>query len=155
MVSTYADPRMWLPVAHDRRSGYLAGLAAAGLPADPALVVSVPFGMAGGAWAMDRLLALPDRPTAIVAESDELAFGALAALRRGGLTAPDHMSIIGFDDHEISSLLDLTTVRQLVFEQGALGAQLLARALAHPDSERPDIVLPTQLVVRASTAARR
>jgi DNA-binding LacI/PurR family transcriptional regulator len=155
MVSTYADQEMWLPVAHDRRAGYLTALAAAGLPADPALVVSVPFGLAGGAWAMDRLLALPDPPTAIFAESDELAFGALAALRRAGLTAPEHMSIIGFDDHEISPLLDLTTVRQLVFEQGAIGAGLLTRALADPDCDRPDMLLPTQLIVRTSTARRR
>jgi DNA-binding LacI/PurR family transcriptional regulator len=153
MISTYADQNMWLPVAHERRQGYLEGLAEAGLPADPDLVVSVPFGLPGGESAMRRLLALRPRPTAVFAESDELAFGALAALRRAGVAVPAEVSIVGFDDHELAALLDLTTVRQRVPDQGALAARVLLRALSRPEVASEELVLPTELVVRATTAA--
>jgi len=131
----------------------LEGLAEAGLPADPDLVVSVPFGLPGGESAMRRLLALRPRPTAVFAESDELAFGALAALRRAGVAVPAEVSIVGFDDHELAALLDLTTVRQRVPDQGALAARVLLRALSRPEVASEELVLPTELVVRATTAA--
>jgi len=152
MISTYADQSMWLPVAHERRAAYLAALQRAGLPPDEELVVSVPFGLPGGEAGITRLLELPGPPTAVLAESDELAFGALAALRRAGIAVPRQMSVVGVDDHELSELLDLTTVRQSVFEQGALAARLLVRAIDEPTEQAQELVMPTTLVVRGSTA---
>lgn len=151
MISTYADQTMWLPVADRRRRGYLEALRGAGLAVDDQLAISVPFGLAGGEQAMHRLLALPEPPTAVIAESDELAFGALAALRRAGIPVPGRMSLIGFDDHELSELLDLTTVRQGAFEQGLLAARMLTRALSGPLGEPQEVILPTDLVHRSST----
>ncbi|MGI5181207.1 LacI family DNA-binding transcriptional regulator [Dactylosporangium sp. CA-152071] len=147
MISTYADQAMFLPVAHERRRAYLDTLTAAGLPFCEELVMSVPHGLDGGEQAMRRLLALPDPPTAVFAESDELAFGALSALRRTGR----HVSVIGFDDHELSALLDLTTVRQRVFEQGVLAAGMLRRAMTVSDWTPEELLMPTTLVLRAST----
>jgi LacI family transcriptional regulator, repressor for deo operon, udp, cdd, tsx, nupC, and nupG len=151
MISTYADQSMWLPVAHERRAGYLAGLAAAGLADEPGLVVSVPFGVSDGERAMRRLMARPDRPTAVVAESDELAFGAVAAARRAGLAVPGDVSVIGIDDHDLSDVMDLTTVRQEVMEVGVQAGHMIVRAVAHPGEEPRELVLPTTLVVRGST----
>lgn len=147
MISTYADQAMFLPVAHARRRAYIDTLTAAGLPVCDELVMSVPHGLDGGEQAMRRLLALPDPPTAVFAESDELAFGALSALRRTGR----HVSVIGFDDHELSALLDLTTVRQRVFEQGVLAAGMLRRAMTVSDWTPEELLMPTTLVTRAST----
>ncbi|GIG51686.1 LacI family DNA-binding transcriptional regulator [Dactylosporangium siamense] len=147
MISTYADQAMFLPVAHERRRAYLDTLTAAGLPVCDELVMSVPHGLDGGEQAMRRLLTLPDPPTAVFAESDELAFGALSALRRTGR----HVSVIGFDDHELSALLDLTTVRQRVFEQGVLAAGMLRRAMTVSDWTPEELLMPTTLVLRAST----
>jgi LacI family repressor for deo operon, udp, cdd, tsx, nupC, and nupG len=147
MISTYADQAMFLPVAHERRRAYLDTLTAAGLPICDELVMSVPHGLDGGEQAMRRLLTLPDPPTAVFAESDELAFGALSALRRTGR----HVSVIGFDDHELSALLDLTTVRQRVFEQGVLAAGMLRRAMTVSDWTPEELLMPTTLVLRAST----
>lgn len=156
MISTYADQNMWLPVAHERRAAYLAALVDAGLPVTSDMVVSVPFGIPGGERAMNQLLALENPPTAVIAEADELAFGALAALRRAGIPVPDGMSVIGIDDHELSQLLDLTTVRQCVFEQGGLAARLLVRAIARPgEGPTDELVVPTTLVVRGSTGPPR
>ncbi|GAB3861533.1 substrate-binding domain-containing protein [Dactylosporangium cerinum] len=147
MISTYADQAMFLPVAHERRRAYLDTLTSAGLPVCDELVMSVPHGLDGGEQAMRRLLTLPDPPTAVFAESDELAFGALSALRRTGR----HVSVIGFDDHELSALLDLTTVRQRVFEQGVLAAGMLRRAMTVSDWTPEELLMPTTLVLRAST----
>ncbi|WP_238010330.1 LacI family DNA-binding transcriptional regulator [Dactylosporangium sp. AC04546] len=147
MISTYNDQSMFLPVAHARRRAYVETLAAAGVPFHSELVMSVPHGMDGGEQAMRRLLTLADPPTAVFAESDELAFGALSALRRTGR----HVSVIGFDDHELSALLDLTTVRQRVFEQGVLAAGMLRRAMTTSDWTPEELLMPTTLVLRAST----
>ncbi|MFI5911142.1 LacI family DNA-binding transcriptional regulator [Dactylosporangium sp. NPDC051541] len=147
MISTYNDQSMFLPVAHARRHAYVSVLSSAGIPVDEELVMSVPHGLDGGEQAMRRLLTLPDPPTAVFAESDELAFGALSALRRTGR----HVSVIGFDDHELSALLDLTTVRQRVFEQGVLAAGMLQRAMNAGSWTPEELLMPTTLVLRAST----
>jgi LacI family transcriptional regulator, repressor for deo operon, udp, cdd, tsx, nupC, and nupG len=151
MISTYADQYLRLPVAQERRASYLRSLAAAGLPADDSLVVSEPFGLTGGERAMNRLLRLPDLPTAVFAECDEMAFGALLALRKAGVPVPGGMSVVGVDDHELSAVLELTTVHQPVLEQGELAARMLVRAMREPVAGPHETVLPTHLVVRAST----
>ena len=147
MISTYDDQTMFLPVAHARRRAYLETLVTAGIRPDDELIRSVPHGLHGGEQAMRRLLALPEPPTAVFCESDELAFGALSALRRTGR----HVSVIGFDDHELSALLDLTTIRQRVFEQGVLAAGMLRRAMTTPNWLPEELLMPTTLVLRAST----
>ena len=67
------------------------------------------------------------------------------------------MSVVGIDDHEMAQVLDLTTVAQDAHEQGAVAAQLLLQALETPSDHEPDtdIVLPTHLVLRASSAPPR
>ena len=147
MISTYNDQSMFLPVAHARRRAYAETLHGAGIPVEDELIMSVPHGMDGGEQAMRRLLTLPDPPTAVFAESDELAFGALSALRRTGR----HVSVIGFDDHELSALLDLTTVRQRVFDQGVLAAGMLRRAMTAGEWTPEELLMPTTLVLRGST----
>jgi DNA-binding LacI/PurR family transcriptional regulator len=71
-----------------------------------------------------------------------------------GLRVPHDMSIVGFDDHELAALVDLTTVSQGVHAQGATAARQVLAALAGEEAPRASI-LPTQLVVRGSTAALR
>ena len=137
-----------------RRRGYEQALGAAGLTVDERLVATGPHGIDGGAAAMAQLLARPVLPTAVFAEYDELAIGALWALRRAGLTVPGDISIMGVDDHEMAAMLDLTTVAQGVLEQGQVAARLLVDVLRGQtgDSTREPVVLPTRLVLRGSTA---
>ena len=104
---------------------------------------------------MDELLAGPRLPTAIVAEYDELAIGALRSLRRAGIPVPGRISVVGIDDHEMSSVVELTTVRQPVQEEGATAAQLLLDTLGERLPGPTDVVLPTRLVVRGSTGSPR
>ncbi len=105
---------------------------------------------------MAQLLVRPALPTAIFAEYDELAIGALWALRRSGLSVPADMSIIGIDDHEMAAMVDLTTVAQDVPAQGATAAQLLLRLIEGEEVPRyAPVTIPTKLILRASTAPPR
>lgn len=138
----------------ERRRGWTEALTAAGLPADDDLVVRGPHGIEGGAAATAELLTRPVLPSAVFAEYDELAIGALWTLRRAGLDVPRDMSVIGIDDHEMAAVLDLTTVAQDPVTQGMTAAQRLIQIL-DPDGGSPDlepVVLPTQLILRGSTA---
>jgi DNA-binding LacI/PurR family transcriptional regulator len=137
-----------------RQLGYEQALGAAGIEFDPRLVVSGPHGIKGGAAAMAELLSGPVMPTAVFAEYDELALGALWALRRAGLRVPQDMSVVSIDDHEMAPILDLTTVAQNVERQGQAAAQMLLQLLGAevgtPPQER--MVLPTNLILRGTTA---
>jgi LacI family transcriptional regulator, repressor for deo operon, udp, cdd, tsx, nupC, and nupG len=146
-VSMFTVPR-------DRRAGYRAALKAAGLPLDPSLEVQGDFTAIGGARAAGELFGRPNPPTAIFAESDEMAVGALSTLSRLGLRVPEDVSVVGFDDHPLADIFDLTTVSQAVADQGRAVAGHLVGALggsiAHPGPGQ--LRVPTRLVVRGSAA---
>jgi DNA-binding LacI/PurR family transcriptional regulator len=148
------DPMRFTP-PHHRRVGYLDALRAAGIEYDADLEILGYFTVDGGEAATRSLLELPDRPTALFAESDEMAYGAIRAIRRSGLRVPQDVAVIGFDDHASAELLDLSTIRQPVIEQAEdLTARLLA-AISEPDSLPFVNVLPIELVVRGSTDPAR
>ena len=139
----------------DRLTGYHDAMAAAGLPLDPAWEVVGDFTVRGGLAATRLLLAADPRPTAVFAASDEMAVGAVHAIREAGLRVPEDVSVIGIDDHEMAEFFDLTTVAQPVHEQGQLAATLLLEALDEDVGQRtrpPAIIVPTRLVVRRTTA---
>ena len=118
------------------------------------MVATGPHGPEGGAEAMTELLSRPVLPTAVFAEYDELAIGALWALRRAGLRVPDDVSVIGIDDHEMASMFDLTTVAQDVRAQGSTAAGLLLQLVGADeiDPTGRQLLLPTRLVLRGTTA---
>jgi len=140
-----------------RREGFRSALREAGIEPDPQLEQLGYFTLAGGLEACDRLLALPERPTAIFAESDEMAFGAIRSLRLHGLRVPEDVALIGFDDHVTAEVLDLSTIRQPVPAQAHDITTRLLAAVEAGDDEPPtvDVVLPTELVVRGSTDPSR
>jgi DNA-binding LacI/PurR family transcriptional regulator len=139
----------------DRRAGWSSALRATGIEPDATFDVPGYFTVEGGQAAMRQLLALEDPPTAVFAGSDEMAFGALAALREASRSAPRDVSVIGVDDHELAAAVGLTTVRQPVVEQGRTAARLLLEALS-PGSGASHVsehvLLPVELVERCSTA---
>ena len=154
LISGGDDVPMHFTTPVDRRRGYLNALDTAGIGYDPELEAAGDFTVAGGQRAMSDLLSRSRRPTAVFALSDEMAFGAMRTLRMSGLRVPEDISVIGFDDHDMSDLLDLTTVAQPVVEQGTAVARLLLDQLSAgvPSSPRHPFSLPTRLVVRRSTA---
>ncbi|WP_371664555.1 LacI family DNA-binding transcriptional regulator [Streptomyces sp. NBC_00280] len=154
MISGESEPLHWTtPIA--RRQGYLDVLAEAGIAHDPALEADGGYTVEGGERAMTDLLAVSRPPTAVFAQSDEMAMGALRALRRHRLRAPDDVSVIGFDDHELAEVIGLTTIAQPVPAQGAEAARLLLRRLDEPDAEPAPtghVHMPIRLVLRETTA---
>lgn len=136
-----------------RLIGYRDALAEAALPADSALELAVGNTVDDGVAAMAALLASAEPPTALVAASDELAFGALATLRRAGLLVPRDFSVVGYDNHELAAAVDLTTMDHRVADQGRLAAEALVAVLAGA----PVAVgrIEPRLVVRGSAAPPR
>ena len=133
-----------------RRNAYHQTLERAGLDHGPELEGTGNFTVDGGREAMAGLLSGRDRPTAVFAMSDEMAYGAMGAIRDVGLGVPDDISVVGFDDHELAEVFELTTVRQHAEQHGAIAARLL---LDHLDRGAVDHVkVPTELVVRSSTS---
>ncbi len=151
MICGASGPLHWTtPI--DRRQAYLNVLTDAGIEHDPALEADGDYTVKGGERAMTRLLAASRPPTAVFAQSDEMAMGALRALRRHRLQVPDDVSVIGFDDHELADVIGLTTIAQPVAGQGAEAARLLLRQLDEPDSEPSGHVqMPIRLVLRETT----
>ncbi len=145
------DDPFGFSVPQDRRRGFMQVLAESGLEWVPSREVYGDFTMHGASRAMDDLLARPNRPTAIFALSDEMALGALQAIKRNGLKVPDDISIIGFDGHEMAEFSDLTTIEQPVPLMGEMAAWSIMERLKSPRSEPHSLTMPTTLVVRNST----
>ena len=146
-----------LPVAAragERLTGYSQALAAAGIEHDPGLVVVSDVTQSAGYEAMQQLLALPEPPTAVFCHNDVLAVGAMHALRAAGLSIPDDISIVGYDDTASSAYLapPLTTIGFSRKEMGRQAATMLFRAIEQGEDHRPYIVeIPVELVIREST----
>jgi LacI family transcriptional regulator len=140
----------------DRREGYEAGVRAHGLAHEPALVVEADaFSEDAGNRALGIMLAGPARPTAVFAANDLIAVGMLQRLRRIGVRVPDDLSIVGFNDIPLAGLLEpaLTTVRVPQLAMGVAGAHLLIDRLEGRPIGEIRLTLPTELVIRASSAA--
>ncbi|MCY7373747.1 MAG: LacI family transcriptional regulator [Spirochaetaceae bacterium] len=138
----------------DRLLGYRRSMSHAGLSVLPQWEAVGNFTVRGGLAAMRLLLESEPRPTAVFAASDEMAIGAVHAVREAGLRVPQDLSVIGIDGHEMAEYFDLTTVAQPVHEQGRLAAQLLLDVLAtdREHAKQPSAVtVPTRLVVRHTT----
>jgi LacI family transcriptional regulator, repressor for deo operon, udp, cdd, tsx, nupC, and nupG len=169
-----AGPRQAGP-ARRRTAGYREALTEAGLHERPGWIRDGAFTPEGAYRATTELLGgdAQERPTAVFCQSDEMAFGALGALRDLGLRCPRDVSVVGLDGHELAATFDLTTVAQPVHDLGAHAARwLVARLAADADDEAEEDeedeedaelegvaaaddelphIHPVQLVVRGST----
>lgn len=139
-----------------RYQGYVDALNAAGLAIDPMLAVEAGRAQQDGVAAMQELLDLPEPPTAVLACSDELAFGAMHALRAAGLEVGRTVSLIGFDDVPMAAHTHptLTTLRYPRHAMGVHLAQLLIGVVeGRPRPAQSGLTLPMRLIIRKSTAA--
>jgi len=142
--------RLDMPPGVDRLSGWLAVVRGAGLGDD--LIEQGDFTIAGATEAMRRILDRDPSVDGVFAASDQMAAGALAALRERGLRVPEDVSIVGFDGDYFSetSSPPLTTVAQPASALGAKMAEVLVDLMAGRDVERVTI-MPTELIIRGST----
>ncbi|NLW09724.1 MAG: LacI family transcriptional regulator [Firmicutes bacterium] len=137
-------------VALDRLEGYKKALREAGLPFEKKLVIPGNFVWQDGYAAMKKLLRLRPRCTAVFTANDTMAFGALQAITESGLSVPEDIAVMGFDDLEFSSLTNppLTTVSQPRYEMGKEAVRIVTSLIEHGASEegvkmcyRPEIVI--------------
>lgn len=141
-----------------RVDGYRAALTKKGVRFDERLVVASEFEYAAGERAARQLLALPKRPTAVVAHNDIMAIGAMKAFDEAGLRVPEDISLVGFDDIALAKYVrpPLTTVANPKDQMGRAAAELLLRLLFHQETGwGVPSPLPMHLVVRGSTASPR
>lgn len=140
--------------ARHRLAGYRAALADHDISVDESLIFEGDFLRSSGFHGTNHLLDLPQPPTAIFASNDSTAMGVMDAVRSRNLKIPGDLSVIGFDDVPMAatSVPKLTTVRQPLAEMGYKAAQMLLGMIQKPEETQSSIVLPTELVVRESTA---
>ncbi len=151
-IATVTGP-LAMMAGRDRLEGYRQALEARGVPVDDALIAEGDFTEEGGRMAMQRLL--PHRPTAVFVASDTMAVGAMKAIKEAGLRIPEDVAVVGFDDLPVASIVEpaLTTVRQPIERLGATAVEVLI-GLIEQQAEAPQhVILPTQLVIRASCGA--
>jgi LacI family transcriptional regulator len=144
-------------VSVHRLSGYLEGLKQADINYNEQYVAEGDFTRETGYSAMKRLLSLPVPPTSVICCSDMSAIGAMEAVRDAGLSVPEDISVIGFDDIEIASNVRpaLTTIRQDMFTIGKKAIELLDDLINDEKLPPPEVIIPTELIIRESCAPAR
>jgi DNA-binding LacI/PurR family transcriptional regulator len=141
----------WTTATAARRQGFREALAEVPDRDFECCVVESEPGYDGGVRAVTELMARSSRWSAIFAEYDELAIGAIRALRLLGVDVPGQVSVIGLDDHTMAAAVDLTTIARPVLEEGALAGRLVLDLLADGSRDPVDVVVPTRLIIRGST----
>jgi LacI family transcriptional regulator len=137
----------------ERLRGYQDALATAGIAFDAALVRYGEYFADSGFTAAMSLLEAPVVPTAVFVTSDVLAFGALAAIHARGLTVPDDIAVVGFDDNPLAqfSIPSLTTVRISFEEMGRQAGKMLLDRILYNHEPGREMLLDAELIVRASS----
>jgi DNA-binding LacI/PurR family transcriptional regulator len=141
--------------AQDRFAGYRQALTEHDLPLDPDLVGTAAFLPEAGCAAMEQLLALQERPTAVFGASDVVALGAMNAIHSAGLCIPNDIAVVGFDDIFLAAHAHppLTTIRVPAYGLGWTAAEVLIRRIE--GDVVSSVTLETELVIRESCGAKR
>jgi LacI family transcriptional regulator len=144
-----------LESARQREDGYRSALAEAGIEADPRLMRVGGYRRASSVEPARELLTLDERPTAVFAANDLSALGVMDAAAELGLTVPDDVSLVGFDNVPESALTTppLTTINQPIQQMGSAAVDLLIHLMDGSGDRDTHVRLPTALVERGSTRA--
>jgi DNA-binding LacI/PurR family transcriptional regulator len=142
-----------LSISDHRIQAFVKALERVGLKVDPRFLVTGNYRISGGEAAMAELLARKDRPTAIIAANDLTAIGALHALHKQRLSAPQDLSVIGFDDIELCDIFDppLTTIRLPRHEMAEKFADALESSAKDPHAPGKIYTVKTSLIIRGTT----
>ena len=142
--------------AQERLHGYQDALQEAGIALEANLIQEGFFYQDGGRQAMNKLLDLSAPPTAVFSANNMMTLGALQAIHERCMTIPDEIAVVGFDDMPWAASLQppLTVVAQPAYDMGRMAASLLLERLNNPELPIRNIVLDTELIVRASSGVR-
>ena len=141
-----------IPTTLERVAGYESAMKKHNIAIDRKFIKSSNSDYQSGAQLMTELLELSDPPTAVFTANNLLTLGALKSIHEAGLSIPNDISIIGFDDMYWSMSLNppLTAVRQSGYDIGKKAAELLLQNILNPDRPKKNYVLTTELIVRKS-----
>lgn len=142
-------------ITRQRLLGYRAALSNHGIRFDPDAIEYGAFSLSNGFESARKLLDRRSDLTALFCMSDEIAIGAMKAVRLRGKKIPDHLSITGFDNIAIGGYIDppLTTVNQPAEGMGAMAMQMLVAQLEGSSQACQNVVLPAEIVIRASVSS--
>lgn len=138
--------------SHIRKEGYLQALMEAGIPIKKEYSISGNYDMESGSQAMEQLLSLTSPPTAVFCSNDDMAIGAMNTVFARGLSVPNNISIVGFDDSGFSQYTTprLTTVKRPVEEISRVGVERLLSLIGRKEEEVERTFMKTELIVRDS-----
>ncbi|WP_130832639.1 DNA-binding transcriptional regulator CytR [[Erwinia] mediterraneensis] len=142
-----------MPLCQYRLQGYIQALRRSGITVDPTCIVRGDFTFEAGVSALKQLMSLPQPPRALFCHSDIMALGAMNQARAMGMRIPDDLSVVGFDDIELSRYYDppLTTVAQPRYAIGREAMLLLLEQLQGKRVNNGSRLLDSELKVRGST----
>jgi DNA-binding LacI/PurR family transcriptional regulator len=155
-IGTVTNAPLTYTAARQRLDGYRQTLEQHGIKYEPAWVCYGHFDEESGERAVNELFENGVDLTALFVASDAVAYGVLRAARRRGLTIPDDLALVAFDDIPTSRYVfpSLTTVRLPAFGLGWAASDLLIRLVSRPDVEETQVVLDTELIIRRSCGAQ-
>jgi LacI family transcriptional regulator len=136
----------------DRYRGFLKAMKKHNIAVDPDLIIEGDFTNACGAKAIETLIARKKLPDGILCSNDLMALGVLSHARNAGIRIPEKMSIVGFDDINITEYTDppLSTIRQPLFEMGYHAAEILFNSIKNPGAPIEQKIFPVELIMRKS-----
>lgn len=134
-----------------RYKGYCRALKEAGVEIEAQYQIQGPHGRTEAREMALKMMSLPNPPTAIFAASDTQAIGVLDAAKQMGVSVPDDLSVIGYDDIRDADYVNLTTIKQPLYESGIEGGKALLNLIESGETEPMETILPVSLVVRGTT----
>lgn len=138
---------------HKKLKGYQRALADGGLDFNESLIVEGDYTYDSGLEAFDKLLEAPNRPTAILVGSDEMALGVVHGAEDKGYKIPEDFEVIASDNTRLSLMVrpQLTTIVQPLYDIGAVAMRLLTKLMNKEEVEEQTVVLPHRIEHRQST----
>jgi len=154
-IGMITGPAGWKSV-NERTEGYKLALEKAGISFDVSLIEHGDWSYQSGYVAMGRLLAKAPQITALFAQNDQIAIGAMRGLREAGRRIPDDVALVGYDDIPAAAYCHppLTTIRQPMQQVGEVATQLLIEYINDSTAEREEVLLKTELIRRGTCGSR-
>jgi len=138
---------------NERWAGFCRAMHEAGLEIDPSLIAQGRYTFDSGLEAARPLLDRPNRPTAIFAQNDDMAAGAIIAAGELGISVPGELSVAGFDDSQIASTVwpRITTIRQPIRAMAQAATDALVKLMEGSHRTPEHRLMPYELIIRGST----
>ncbi len=143
-------PYAILPITQ-RLKGFRTRIEQAGLNLPDQYLCTSRYQVSDAEEQIEKILALPDPPTAIFAATDLQAIGVINKARQMGLRVPENLAVLGFDDLDVAEYVGLSTIHQSLDESGRLAVEILLSRLKDPDRPIRHVRLPLKIIERQST----